>query len=342
MNCGTVLVVDDMPTHVELLERLLVDDGYHVVTARDGRHALDVVPHSRPDLVLMDVRMPRLDGFEACRTLKSAPDTRLLPVVLVTGSVEHDDRVRAIDAGADDFLSKPVDPLELSARVRSLVRLKRYTDELDSAEAVILSLAKTVEARDASTEGHCERLAHYATALGRRLYLPDSDLAALHRGAFLHDIGKIAIPDAVLFKAGALTPAEADIIRTHPGVGDQLCGDLRSLARVRPIVRHHHERLDGSGYPDALSGSAVPLLAQIVAVVDVFDALTTDRPYRTALPVSDALRQLRLEVEYGWRDSHLVETLARAVETIRSPILRYGTRAGGFKAGVHRTTVDAV
>lgn len=314
MTSGTVLVVDDLAASVGLLERLLVGDDYAVVTAANGREAIDMVRQTRPDVVLMDVRMPILDGFAACRALKSAPETRLLPVVLLTGSAELADRVRAIDAGADDFLTKPIDAIELRARLRSLVRLKRYTDELDSAESVILSLARTVEARDPYTEGHCERLARYAVALGRRLALPDEDMAALHRGAFLHDIGKIAIPDAVLFKPGPLSHAEAAIMRTHPIVGDRLCGDLRVLARVRPIVRHHHERLDGSGYPDGLEGASVPLLAQIVAIVDVFDALVTDRPYRQAMPVAAGIMELRKEVARGWHDAALVEAFIAAVE----------------------------
>ena len=319
-NAGTVLLVDDLAANLAVLERLLVADGYTVFTASNGRDGVDMVRQVRPDIVLMDIRMPVLDGFSACRALKSSPETRLLPVVLLTGSVELDDRVRAIDAGADDFLTKPIDPLELRARVRSLVRLKRYTDELDSAEAVILSLARTVEARDPHTEGHCERLAHYAVALGEHLDLPEDDMAALRRGAFLHDLGKIAIPDAVLFKPGPLTEAEAAIMRTHPVVGDRLCGDLRALAPVRPIVRHHHERLDGSGYPDGLAGDDVPLLAQIVAVVDVFDALVTDRPYRRAMPVGAGLVELRKEAARGWHDVALVETFAADVEAGRFPI----------------------
>lgn len=311
---GTVLVVDDLAPNVKLLERLLTFEGYAVLIASDGQEAVEAVHREGPDLVIMDVRMPRLDGFAACRVLKADPRSRLTPVVLMTGTAEREDRVRAIDAGADDFLMKPIDATELKARVRSLVRLKRYTDDLDSAESVILSLARTVEARDPNTEGHCERLAHYALALGRRLDLPEDDLAALHWGAYLHDIGKIAIPDAVLFKPGPLSDEELIVMRTHPVIGERLCGSLRALARVRPIIRHHHERLDGSGYPDGLSGDAVPLLAQIVGIVDVFDALITSRPYRQSGSVGEALAQLRRESTIGWRSPSLVEAFASAVE----------------------------
>jgi putative two-component system response regulator len=324
MNAGTVLVVDDMTANLILLQRLLTAEGYVVLTANDGEEALGAVDRFLPDVILMDVRMPNRDGFSACSVLKARPVTRLIPIVLMTGSAEREDRVRAIEAGADDFLMKPVDQTELKARVRSLIRLKRYTDELDTAETVIMSLARTIEARDPYTEGHCERLARYAVLIGQRLGLPDEDLAALHRGGFLHDVGKIAIPDAILSKAGPLTDEEREQMRAHTTVGEHLCGDLRALKRVRPIIRHHHERLDGSGYPDGLRGDDIPLLAQIIGVVDVFDALTTDRPYRAACSADEALAELRHEIARGWRSAAIVDALASAVadgaiSTARNP-----------------------
>jgi putative two-component system response regulator len=324
MNAGTVLVVDDMTANLILLQRLLTAEGYVVLTANDGEEALSAVDRFLPDVILMDVRMPNRDGFSACSVLKARPVTRLIPIVLMTGSAEREDRVRAIEAGADDFLMKPVDQTELKARVRSLIRLKRYTDELDTAETVIMSLARTIEARDPYTEGHCERLARYAVLIGQRLGLPDEDLAALHRGGFLHDVGKIAIPDAILSKAGPLTVEEREQMRAHTTVGEHLCGDLRALKRVRPIIRHHHERLDGSGYPDGLRGDDIPLLAQIIGVVDVFDALTTDRPYRAACSADEARAELRREIARGWRSAAIVDALASAVadgaiSTARNP-----------------------
>lgn len=311
---GAVLVVDDLDANLRLLARLLERDGYTVATARDGAEALERVREARPDLVLTDVRMPKIDGFEVCERLKSDEATRLIPVVLMTGAAERQDRVRAINVGADDFLTKPVDEAELRARVRSLVRLKRYTDELDSAESVILSLALTVEARDPSTEGHCERLAKYGVALGEELGLGADDIATLHRGGFLHDIGKIATPDAILRKPGPLTPDEYRLMKEHTVVGDRLCGNMRVLARVRPIIRSHHERLDGSGYPDGLAGDRVPLLAQVIGVVDVYDAMTTARPYKAALPPEAAITQLREEAGKGWRDLRLVEAFVDALK----------------------------
>jgi putative two-component system response regulator len=303
---GTVLVVDDMDSNRRLLARLLAAEGYQVHTAQDGDEALARVAECHPDVILMDVRMPHRDGFSACSVLKGQPDTRLVPVVLMTGAAERADRVHAIEAGADDFLTKPIDETELRARVKSLVLLKRYTDDLDSAESVILSLALTVEARDPSTEGHCQRLAAHAVNLGRRLRLPDDELAALHRGGYLHDLGKIGIPDAILHKPGPLTPDEYAHMKEHAIIGERLCGSLRFLSRVRPIIRHHHERLDGSGYPDGLRGDEIPWLAQIIGVVDVYDALTTWRPYKSALSVQAAIDELRQEVNRGWRSPVLV------------------------------------
>lgn len=195
---------------------------------------------------------------------------------------------------------------ELRARVRSLVRLKRYTDDLDSAESVILSLGLTVEARDPYTLGHCARMAAYAAAFGVHLDLPDDEIAALHRGGYLHDVGKVGVADAVLLKPGRLTPDEEALMQRHPSIGDALCGDMRLLRGVKPIVRHHHERLDGSGYPDHLAGDAVPLLAQIAGIVDVFDALTTDRVYRPALSAEVACAELQAEAARGWRSPRLV------------------------------------
>ncbi|HXT70711.1 MAG TPA: HD domain-containing phosphohydrolase [Vicinamibacterales bacterium] len=320
---GKVLLVDDLPASLRLIERWLSMDGYDVLKCHDGAAALAAVAEHRPDVVLMDVHMPGITGIEACHQIKMDPSTRLTPVILMTGVARADDRIRAIDAGADDFLTKPVDAQELRARVRSLIRLKRYTDDLDSAEAIILSLALTVEARDPYTDGHCQRLAQYAVALGRRLGLTDEDLSALHRGGYLHDIGKIAIPDAILLKRGKLTSEEYTLMKTHPVVGDRLCGNLRALDRVRPIVRHHHERLDGSGYPDGLRGDSIPLLAQIVGIVDVYDALTTIRPYKKALSSADALDVLSKEAAIGWRDRHLVDTFIECVKSgdVDNPIV---------------------
>jgi putative two-component system response regulator len=303
---GTVLVVDDYESNRRGLGQLLEHDGYSVLTASNGRDALEIVARERPDLILLDVLMPGISGLEVCAQLKRNADTRLTPVVLISGAQERQTRLAGLDAGADDFLNKPVDAEELRTRVRSLMRLKGLTDDLESAESLFLTLGRIIEARDPCTEGHCDRLTDYATALGRELRLDQTDLDALYRGAFLHDIGKIAIPDRVLLKKGKLTRKEYDLMKLHPAIGDDLCRTVRSLDAVRPIVRHHHERLDGRGYPDGLAGDGIPLLAQIVSIVDVFDALTTERPYRKALPTATAYQMMRDDARGGWCRDDLV------------------------------------
>lgn len=307
---GTVVVVDDTDVSAEVIRRYLVADGHVVEVAHDGESGLKAVRRSSPDVVLLDVMMPRMDGFEVCRRLKADPATRLTPVVLVTTLGNLDDRIQGVEAGADDFLTKPIDARQLRARVRALLRVKHLTDDLDSAEEVILNLGRTVEARDPSTEGHCERLAAYAMALGAELGLGPVELQVLHRGALLHDLGKIAVPDAVLLKPGPLTAVEFEVMKHHTTVGEQLCADFRALRPVRPIVRHHHERRNGSGYPDGLVGDAIPLLAQVVGVVDVFDALTTPRPYKPALSFEAALECLHDEAARGLHDPALVGILS--------------------------------
>jgi cyclic di-GMP phosphodiesterase len=304
---GRVLIADDYQPNLSALRQLLENADYSVVTASDGREALDAVARERPDLVLLDVMMPGLSGIEVCTSIKGNPETCLTPVVLISASQERVTRLSGLDAGADDFLNKPFDAQELYLRVRSLIRLKRVTDELESAESLFLTLGRIIEARDPYTEGHCERLAAYATALGVGMDLTQGDLDTLYRGAFLHDIGKIAIPDSVLLKQGRLTAVEYEIMKQHPLVGDELCGTMRSLEGVRAIVRSHHERRDGRGYPDGLSGDRIPLLARLVSVVDVFDALTTDRPYRAALAPDAAYQVMRDEQAAGWCDRALLD-----------------------------------
>ncbi|MGH9144002.1 MAG: HD-GYP domain-containing protein [Vicinamibacterales bacterium] len=299
-NSGTVLIVDDYAPNLCGLGLLLEKADYTVLTATNGRDALEIVRSRRPDLVLLDVVMPGISGLEVCAQLKRNADTRFIPVVLISGAQERQTRLAGLEAGADDFLNKPVDLEELTTRVRSLMRLKRLTDDLESAESLFLTLGRVIEARDPCTEGHCERLTDYATMLGSELHLDEDDLEALHRGAFLHDVGKIAIPDRVLLKKGRLTPSEYELMKRHPVIGDQLCQTVRSFDAVRPIVRHHHERIDGRGYPDGLAGDRIPLLAQIVSIADVFDALTTDRSYRNALPTATAYQMMRDNARSGW------------------------------------------
>jgi putative two-component system response regulator len=311
LSAGRVLVVDDVEPNRALVRAVLTRDGYDVEVAADGVTALASIRREPPDLILLDVMMPTPNGFDVCRVLKADAATRLIPVVLITALQQSEDRIQGFNAGADDFISKPFNAHELRARVRSLLRVKRYTDDLDSAESVILSLALTIEARDRCTEGHCDRLSRYGSALGRMIGLGESEIAVVARAGILHDIGKVGIPDAILLKPDRLTPAEYAVMQQHTVIGDRLCGELRSLRLVRPVVRHHHERLDGSGYPDGLRGDAIPLFAQIIAVVDVYDALTTARPYKTAMPIARALEELTVEADRGWHRRDLVDAFSR-------------------------------
>jgi cyclic di-GMP phosphodiesterase len=308
-----VLIADDSAEQVRLLTRVLTAEGYRCLSATNGHVAFDLCVGGDADIVLLDVQMPGVDGLTTCRRLKAAPETHLIPVLVMTGMVEPRSHLDALEAGADDFLPKPLSLPELRARVRSASRMKCYIDELDNAAASIVMLGATIEARDRHTNGHCQRLAELSTALGRRVGLDGHDLRALQQGGFVHDLGKVAIPDAVLFKPGTLTRAEYALVKTHPEVGERICGPLRTLARARTIIRSHHETLDGKGYPDGLRGRAVPLLAQITGIADVYDALTSDRPYRAALDRAAALEELWREAKHGRRDPVLVSEFASAL-----------------------------
>lgn len=312
---GKILIVDDESSARAALETLLRREGYDVRDAADGRSALAACSEFKPDLILLDILMPGIDGFEVCRRIKETPETRLTPVVLITGLSDTEDRIRGITAGADDFLSKPIDINELLARTRSLLRLKQYTDELENAEVVLFSLALSIEARDPYTRGHCERLAEMSVMLGEKLALPEEQITALRRAGIVHDIGKVAVPDTILLKPGPLTPGEIAVMRKHPVVGERICAPLKSLRFVLPIIRHHHEKRDGSGYPDGLSGEEIPLAARILQLADVYDALTTDRPYRTAVPSEVALAMMDEESRLGWWDH---EFFAEFREMIRA------------------------
>lgn len=309
-----LLVVDDNPQNVELLTALMQVEGYEVDVASDGVEALAHMAVSPPDLILLDIMMPKLDGYAVCRRVKEEATTRLVPVVLVTALGAEDARIKGIEAGADDFITKPFSRTELRARVRSLLKLKTFTDELEHAETMLLALGRTVEAKDPYTQGHCGRLASYSVALGKTLGLPPEELTALDRGGSLHDLGKIGIPDAILLKPSALSEPEWGIMREHPLIGERICLSLKSLQRVLPIIRHHHERWDGGGYPDGLAGEAIPITARILQIADIYDAMRTARPYKPAMPIAAACRTLLDETARGWRDPDVARPFIELVE----------------------------
>jgi putative two-component system response regulator len=312
-----VLVVDDGEINRALVEAFLSDLDCRLQSVADGPSALVAIEKESPDLVLLDVQMPGMDGYEVCRRIKARPRGRLLPVVMLTALDNANDRVLALEAGADDFMSKPVDRVELVARVRSALRLKAVYDTLDSAEQVIFSLAAAVEAKDKYTEKHTHRVAETSRHIGMKLGLPERALDALYRGGIIHDIGKIGVPDAILLKPGPLVGAELLIMRAHTTIGESIVRPLRSGMNLLPIIRNHHEHFDGSGYPDGLAGRAIPRLARIVAVCDAYDALVTDRPYRKARSIDEAIATLMDGAGKQW-DPEAVEALVGELSTTKA------------------------
>lgn len=304
---ATILVADDSGSAREMLEQMLRTHGYRVLAATNGDEAVSILEGQTVDLALIDVLMPGQNGFAICRRFKARAETRLTPVVLITGLGRVEDRIRGLEAGADDFLCKPVRQEELLARVRSLVRLKQFTDEMESAETVLFALARSIEAKDAYTEGHGDRLSRYSVALAERLGLSDEEQLALRRGGVLHDVGKVAVPEWVLLKPGPLNAAERKLMEAHPITGERICAPLKSFRSVLPIIRWHHERQNGTGYPDHLRGSEIPTTTRILQIADIYDSLTTDRPYRRAMTSAHAFTVMHEEVRRGWWDGALVD-----------------------------------
>lgn len=308
-----ILVVDDDPWILDVLVRILLRDGYTPITATNGVEALEMVARAAPDLILLDVTMPRLDGFAVCKQLKDNEATALIPVTMVTGLDDREHRQRGLEVGADDFLTKPFDQSLLRARIRSQLRIKRLTDQLERTESVIFMLALAVEAKDTYTEGHLRRLSSYSEQLAVAAGLSPQLVKAIRFGGLLHDIGKISIDDAILCKRGPLTEDEYAQIRQHPEYGARIIGPMRFAPEVGPIILHHHERWDGSGYPHGLRGEDIPIGARIVAIVDAYDAMMTDRPYRRSLGIDETLRRMRAGSGREW-DPSLLELFLRLVE----------------------------
>lgn len=300
----SILIVDIASPARNDWKVFLQKQKFEVYTTEDGESTLMQCLALQPDLVILYDSLPDIDGTELCRRLKANPLNRLTPVVLVRPSGNSADVARAVDAGADDFWGTPTTLWDGISRVQSLLRLKTYIDQ--QAKSVLLSLARSLEAKNALTQGHSERIAQYAVMLGESLEIPEEELCELRMASWLHDIGKVAVPDSILLKSGPLNPEEMEIVRQHPVIGEGICAPLKSLRHVLPVIRHHHERMDGTGYPDGLRGEEIPLKARILQIADIYDALTTERPYRTALTSEEAMEILRSETGKGWLDASLV------------------------------------
>jgi putative two-component system response regulator len=302
-----ILVVDEDAQVRYLLRYLLTHDGYQVEDAASGPEALDRVESAAPDVVLLDLGLSQRTAHDVVESLRDDPRTRFVPIVMITGGGTRREKLEAIHAGITDFLTKPFDGEELLARIRTLVRLKRFTDVFEEAREVIIALASTIDQRDPYTAGHSERVSYYAEMLGQEAGLTAEEREIVHFGGLFHDIGKIAVRDAVLLKPGKLTPEERLEIQRHPVAGRELLKNMRTLEPAMPIVYHHHERYDGSGYPEGLVGERIPLLARVASIADVYDALTTKRPYRDALTRAHALDVMREEAGKGWHDPALFD-----------------------------------
>src|SRR5215467_6644096 len=310
----SILLVDVASAERENWKAFLENQRFDVFTAESPDSARQLCLQLQPDLVLLHDHLPQVRGPELCRRLKQDPLNQLTPVVLISSAPTPMEVEESREAGAADFWGLPASLDEGLGRIQSLLRLKSYIDE--QAQSVVLSLARSIEAKHCLTDGHSDRLAEFALQLGEDLGLREEDLEELRLGCLLHDIGKVAVPDSILLKPGRLNAQEVEVMRQHPITGEQICAPLKSLRPILPMIRHHHERMDGTGYPDGLYGGEIPLMARILQVADVYDALINDRPYREALSSDEALEILHQEAMHGWTDPSLVCRFARIRQTL--------------------------
>jgi putative two-component system response regulator len=327
---ATILLVDANSSNRFEWESLLRDRGYKVIAVESGKAALYEFREFQPDLVFVEVAIPDIDGEQLCRHLKADPATQLTPLVLSLPPTGLANLPLIMAEVADDFWIRSASRFEALNRIQAMLRLRTYVDR--QTESVAFSLARSMDLKDRSTSGHCERVREYATQLGEEMELLPEDMNALRLASMLHDIGKIAVPDSILFKPGPLTAAETEVVRQHPVVGESICAPLSGFRDALPIIRHHHERMDGSGYPDRLAGDRIPLLARITQVVDIYDALTSDRPYRQSLSPEAALTVLAAEAARGWLDPSLVDRFTAICRSAHFPIRREGSACFGYGA----------
>jgi len=302
----SILVVDDVRSNLELMEAVFLKEGFSVHTALGASDAIDLFGNTSIDLAVLDVMMPGIDGFELCIRLKEKSGKRFFPVILLTALTDRQSKIKGIQSGADDFISKPFDTLELILKIRSLLKLKSLQEELDHSENIILTLAVAMEAKDPYTKGHSTRVSALATDFVTFLSLPDKDKREMKKAGILHDIGKICLSESLLRKPGPLSDEEVGMIKTHPQLGEELCRPLVSMKRILPAVRHHHERWDGKGFPDGIAGQEIPLMARILSIIDTFDAMVSVRPYRDRRSVRVTLETMKSERYNGQWDAELL------------------------------------
>jgi putative two-component system response regulator len=314
-----ILLVDELELNRRLIKALLKASGYEIIEAQKPSEAFRVLAERKVDLIIVDQVQQEMNGPEFCRAVKRDRRTQLVPVMITSSLQGLENEVAAFESGADEILVKPLQPMLVRTRVKSMLRNKALIDSLEEGEAILFALAQSVEHRDRYTGLHCERLAAYSIALAQAMGLNRSDQVALYRGGYLHDIGKVSIPDVILFKRGLLTEEEWKIMRLHTIRGEEICRPMKTLAPVLPIIRSHHERWDGSGYPDALKGEDIPLLARILQVADIYDALTTSRPYKPAFTHEHAVALMLEEAQRGWRDPELVALFAEVTGRTKEP-----------------------
>ena len=307
------MIIDNEAINRRVLKGMLKAAAYRIFECREASEAIELLESERIDVIVLDLMLPGMSGPDLCRWLKDNRKTRFIPLLMLTNVQGVENEIAGISSGADEFLTKPIHPAVVRTRIKAMLRNKALIDSLEEAENILIALAQAVEHRDKYTGSHCERLAAYSVRMGMALKLPEEDLTALRRGGFLHDIGKISTPDAILFKPASLTPDEWQVMKGHTIKGEEICRQMKSLAPVLPIIRSHHEKMDGSGYPDGLVGEQIPLLARILQVVDIYDALTTARAYKPAFSQEEALQMMAEEAQRGWRDPMLVELFARTI-----------------------------
>ncbi|MEA2336623.1 MAG: cyclic di-GMP phosphodiesterase [Thermoanaerobaculia bacterium] len=304
----TVLAVDDNEQNLQLLEEYLSTWGYDVVLARDGREALQRYPEVNPSIIVLDVMMPVMDGYAACGLIKDTAIGRTIPILMLTALTGTEDKIKALECGADDFLNKPIHKDELRSRIRSLIRIRNLRKELDSSENIIMTLTNALANKDPRSGGHVQRVAEYASRLCDKLGMSREEREIIVKGATLHDVGMIGVPDALLAKR-TLTDEERRIVAAHTRIGASILEPMKTFRPFLPIVRWHHERKDGRGYPDGLAGDAIPLEAQIVGIANRYDEIHHDDD----VPEGAAIEQLRDEARGGEFDSELTALFAAAL-----------------------------